>query len=40
MYQEGYDGYIGIRQVPKDEAKAGKRLEMITICDLSNMQED
>jgi hypothetical protein len=40
MYREGYDGYIGIRLVLADEADSGKRLEMITICDISNLPED
>ena len=40
MYREGYDGYIGIRLVPEDDADSGKRLEMITICDISNLPED
>ena len=40
MYREGYDGYIGIRLVPDDDTDSGKRLEMITICDISNLPED
>ena len=40
MYREGYDGYIGIRSVPTDDVDSGKRLKMITICDISNFPED
>ena len=39
LYREGLDGYIGVRQMPDETEQSGKRLELVTIVDLSTLWE-
>lgn len=40
MYREGLDGLIGVRLVPDTAEESGKRLDMVTILDMSTVYQD